>query len=171
MPLLTVSSTLFSFSRRSWSSSETISPQQDVGSTSDSHNSSRATSPFTRTTEEEHFNPDRFRWDPETGGPVQVSVSASLDASEQTGSREDHPEASFSDCQERSGSTSDDSSTPVASITGSPSSSTSAPALRLTRQLSVGGAGSSNQNYQPFPHRKPPRISEAARRLGMYSSF
>ncbi|XP_029284080.1 uncharacterized protein C9orf152 isoform X1 [Cottoperca gobio] len=52
----------------------------------------------------------------------------------------------------------------------------SAPALRLTRQLSVGGVGSStggpqNHNYHPFPNRKTPRISEAARRLGMYSSF
>ncbi|XP_022622229.1 uncharacterized protein LOC111237418 isoform X2 [Seriola dumerili] len=52
----------------------------------------------------------------------------------------------------------------------------SAPALRFTRQLSVGGVGSSsgvhqNQNYYPFPSRKAPRISEAARRLGMYSSF
>ncbi|KAI3355565.1 hypothetical protein L3Q82_018392, partial [Scortum barcoo] len=52
----------------------------------------------------------------------------------------------------------------------------SAPALRFTRQLSVGGAGSSmgvhhNQSYHPFPNRKTPRISEAARRLGMYSSF
>ncbi|TDG97603.1 hypothetical protein EPR50_G00227980 [Perca flavescens] len=56
----------------------------------------------------------------------------------------------------------------------------SAPALRFTRQQSVGGVGSTtgaqqnqnqNQNYQPFPNRKTPRISEAARRLGMYSSF
>ncbi|XP_040921707.1 putative protein TPRXL [Toxotes jaculatrix] len=52
----------------------------------------------------------------------------------------------------------------------------SAPALRFTRQLSVGGVGSSsgvhqNQNYYPFPNKKTPRISEAARRLGMYSSF
>ncbi|XP_077952586.1 uncharacterized protein LOC144390161 isoform X2 [Gasterosteus aculeatus] len=51
-----------------------------------------------------------------------------------------------------------------------------APALRLTRQLSLGGVGSSNavhqnQNHHPFPNRKTPRISEAARRLGMYSSF
>ncbi|XP_068593227.1 collagen alpha chain-like isoform X2 [Cebidichthys violaceus] len=56
----------------------------------------------------------------------------------------------------------------------------SAPALRFTRQLSLGGVGSSagvhqnqnqNQSYHPFPNRKTPRISEAARRLGMYSSF
>ncbi|KAF1373363.1 hypothetical protein PFLUV_G00259790 [Perca fluviatilis] len=52
----------------------------------------------------------------------------------------------------------------------------SAPVLRFTRQQSVGGVGSTtgghqNQNYQPFPNRKTPRISEAARRLGMYSSF
>ncbi|KAM7369532.1 hypothetical protein PAMP_010850 [Pampus punctatissimus] len=52
----------------------------------------------------------------------------------------------------------------------------SALSLRFTRQLSVGGLGSSteiqqNQNHYPFPSRKIPRISEAARRLGMYSSF
>ncbi|XP_029935067.1 uncharacterized protein LOC115378740 isoform X2 [Myripristis murdjan] len=58
----------------------------------------------------------------------------------------------------------------------------SAPALRLARQLSFGGVqpqgslGSSGgpsqlQHYYPFPHRKTPRKSEAARRLGMYSSF
>lgn len=52
----------------------------------------------------------------------------------------------------------------------------SAPGLRFTRQLSVGGVGSSsgvhhNQDFYPFPNRKTPRISEAARRLGMYSSF
>ncbi|XP_031697479.1 uncharacterized protein LOC116379652 [Anarrhichthys ocellatus] len=56
----------------------------------------------------------------------------------------------------------------------------SAPALRFTRQLSLGGVGSStgvhqnqtqNQSYHPFPNRKTPRISESARRLGMYSSF
>ncbi|KAM6908566.1 uncharacterized protein PEZ65_016808 [Lycodopsis pacificus] len=56
----------------------------------------------------------------------------------------------------------------------------SASALRFTRQLSLGGVGSStrvhqnqtqNQSYHPFPNRKTPRISESARRLGMYSSF
>ncbi|XP_030612313.1 uncharacterized protein LOC115799343 [Archocentrus centrarchus] len=47
----------------------------------------------------------------------------------------------------------------------------SAPALRLARQLSVGGAASSSQIYYPFPSRRTPRISEAARRLGMYSTF
>ncbi|KAM7389999.1 hypothetical protein PAMA_008258 [Pampus argenteus] len=52
----------------------------------------------------------------------------------------------------------------------------SPPSLRFTRQLSLGGLGSStgiqqNQNHYPFPSRKSPRISEAARRLGMYSSF
>ncbi|XP_035474693.1 uncharacterized protein LOC118290979 [Scophthalmus maximus] len=53
----------------------------------------------------------------------------------------------------------------------------SAPAaLRFTRQLSVGGVGPSswvhlNQDHYPFPNRRTPRISDAARRLGMYSSF
>lgn len=121
-----------------------------------------------------------------------VRDSASERHSPSDGSEEGHPDGS------------DESSTPVASISCSPSSSTvslhedlkenrsaggitstsagggsrkfSAPALRFTRQLSVGGVGSStgvhqNQNYHPFPNRKPPRISEAAKRLGMYSSF
>lgn len=43
--------------------------------------------------------------------------------------------------------------------------------LRFTRQQSVGGASSHSQVYYPFPSRKTPRISEAAKRLGMYSSF
>ncbi|XP_074549054.1 uncharacterized protein LOC141807171 [Halichoeres trimaculatus] len=43
------------------------------------------------------------------------------------------------------------------------------PSFRLTRQLSVGGVGQ-NQNF-PFPCRKTRRISEAVRRLGMYSSI
>lgn len=43
--------------------------------------------------------------------------------------------------------------------------------LRFTRQQSVGGASSHSQVYYPFPSRKTPRISEAAKRLGMYSSI
>ncbi|XP_068160255.1 TRIO and F-actin-binding protein-like [Antennarius striatus] len=87
---------------------------------------------------------------------------------------------------------SDESATPVASVTGSTISIHEdlketatwrgsrrfvAPSLRLTRQLSVGGLGSPSTgghqalSYQPFPNRKTPRISEAAKRLGMYSSF
>uniref|UniRef100_A0A3B4UYI8 Uncharacterized protein n=1 Tax=Seriola dumerili TaxID=41447 RepID=A0A3B4UYI8_SERDU len=124
--------------------------------------------------------------------------------------RTDPPDDSQESSAPGSLTSSDESSTPVASVTCSPSSSTtdlhlkenrsadvkttndflqtrntpawrgsrkfSAPALRFTRQLSVGGVGSSsgvhqNQNYYPFPSRKAPRISEAARRLGMYSSF
>ncbi|KAK5849538.1 hypothetical protein PBY51_013866 [Eleginops maclovinus] len=46
-----------------------------------------------------------------------------------------------------------------------------APALRFTRQYSVGGVGSSTGGQHPFPSRKTPRISEAARRLGLYASF
>lgn len=169
--------------------------------------------------EEDRFNSDGSRGDPDTessersGGdpekmdPVPVSVSGSLD-----GGSKDEPDGPCSVSLDLSArSSSDESSTPVASITCSPSSSTtslqkdlkeghsagrktrnseqnsstsawrgsrksSAPALRFTRQLSVGGVGSSggvhqNQNYHPFPSRKTPRISEAARRLGMYSSF
>ncbi|XP_054479252.1 uncharacterized protein LOC129110992 isoform X2 [Anoplopoma fimbria] len=137
----------------------------------------------------------RSRADPDKTDPVQVSVSGSPDPSEQSpsdGSREHQTPGS------------DVSSTPVASIsssstslhedlkggqsvlqTGIPSAwwgsrKFSASALRFTRQLSVGGVGSStgvhqnqnqNQNYHPFPNRKTPRISEAARKLGMYSSF
>ncbi|XP_073343952.1 uncharacterized protein [Pagrus major] len=205
-----------SSSRRSSSSSEAVSSRQDV----DSPSSSRPTSPYSSsTTEEDPFNtgrsggdpdpgsPERSRGDPEKVDPVQVSVSALIDASElnlSDGSKQDHPDGSLT--------SSDESSTPVASIACSPSSSTSslhedlnedqsagtkpskdvlrtssaspwagsrefsAPALRFTRQLSLGGVGSSmgghlNQNHHPFPNRKTPRISEAARRLGMYSSF
>ncbi|KAE8279610.1 hypothetical protein D5F01_LYC21733 [Larimichthys crocea] len=168
----------------------------------------------------DHSNTDRSREDPDTGsleevGPVQVPVCGPLHPTEQTpsdGSQEDHPDGSFTDSQECTGASSDESSTPVASVTCSPSSSItslhvdlkenqsagrktsnavlqdsstlvwrgsrkfSSPALRFTRQLTLGGVGSSlgvhqNQNYHPFPNRKAPRISEAARRLGMYSSF
>nr|XP_046227906.1 uncharacterized protein LOC124049854 isoform X2 [Scatophagus argus] len=197
-------------SRRSSSSPEAVDSQQDLDSTSDSPISSRARSPFKRTKEEDHFNAEKSRGEPETVYPVQVSVSALG-----KGSREDHPDASFTDSQECSAaslSSSDESSTPVASITCSPGGSTTTlqedlkegqsagrktshgvlqysntsawrgsrkftpQTLRFTRQLSVGGVGSSagvhqDQSYQPFPHRKTPRISEAARRLGMYSSF
>lgn len=148
-----VSANESSFSRCSWSSSEAVDSLQDLES------------PFSCTTEEDHFNPDGSRPDPET--PVQVCAS----------------DASFTEPPKRPDAASlsgpDGSSAPVSS----PSSlhgglgeeeqseggkmsawgaSGGAPALRYTR---------SNQIYQPFPHRKPPRISEAARRLGMYSSF
>ncbi|XP_048872474.1 uncharacterized protein C9orf152-like [Brienomyrus brachyistius] len=50
----------------------------------------------------------------------------------------------------------------------------SAPAV-LSRQLSVAvyppSIASQSSQYYPFPQRKCPRKSEAARRLGMYSSF
>uniref|UniRef100_A0A3B3RCD1 TBC1 domain-containing protein n=1 Tax=Paramormyrops kingsleyae TaxID=1676925 RepID=A0A3B3RCD1_9TELE len=50
----------------------------------------------------------------------------------------------------------------------------SAPAV-LSRQLSVAvyqpSMASQSSQYYPFPQRKCPRKSEAARRLGMYSSF
>lgn len=204
---LTVSSMLSLSSRRSSTSSEADD------STFDSPGSS-----FNCPTD--HSNTDRSREDPDTGsleevGPVQVPVCGPLHPTEQTpsdGSQEDHPDGSFTDSQECTGASSDESSTPVASVTCSPSSSItslhvdlkenqsagrktsnavlqdsstlvwrgsrkfSSPALRFTRQLTLGGVGSSlgvhqNQNYHPFPNRKAPRISEAARRLGMYSSF
>ncbi|KAK1884955.1 putative protein C9orf152 [Dissostichus eleginoides] len=44
----------------------------------------------------------------------------------------------------------------------------------LQRQLSVGSSSSSMggpHEYHPFPSRKTPRISEAAKRLGLYASF
>lgn len=203
-------------SRRSSSCSESTSSQQEV--TSDSPRTSRETSPCRSsncTEEEDHSNADGPRGDLDTGShersrgdPVHVSVSGSLNASERNpsdGSKEVHPDSSFSEFSATSSlSSSGGSSTPVTSVTCSPSSSTtslqkdlkenqftvrktsdgflqnsrkfSAPTLRFTRQLSVGGVGSSvgvhqGQNYHPFPSRKTPRISEAARRLGMYSSF
>ncbi|KAL3040327.1 hypothetical protein OYC64_011373 [Pagothenia borchgrevinki] len=43
----------------------------------------------------------------------------------------------------------------------------------LQRQLSVGSSSSMGgpHEYHPFPSRKTPRISEAAKRLGLYASF
>ncbi|XP_044032183.1 uncharacterized protein LOC122866493 isoform X2 [Siniperca chuatsi] len=184
------SAQLSASSRRSSSFSEAGGSRRDADSTSPCCS-------FNSTSEEDLLNTDRSGGDPEKMDPVQVSVS------EQNPS-EDHPAGALT--------SSDESSTPVASITCSPSSSTtslhedlkenqpagsktcdgvlqtgstsalrgsgkfSSPALRFTRQLSVGGVGSptgvhQNQNYHPFPNRKTPRISEAARRLGMYSSF
>ncbi|KAM9337112.1 uncharacterized protein ABDE67_018410 [Symphorus nematophorus] len=195
-----------SSSRWSSSSSEAGGSQLDVDSSLDPP--SPCSSSSRTKEEEEHFDTNGSRGDPQQVCPVQVSVSGSLDPGD--GSTEDHPDASFS--------SSDESSTLVAStpVTSTPCSSTpslnedpktqnqsaagqtrngvlqgrcssawgrgsrkfSAPALRFTRQLSVGGMGSStgvhqnqNLNYHPFPSRKTPRISEAARRLGMYSSF
>ncbi|XP_070841864.1 uncharacterized protein [Chaetodon trifascialis] len=199
-----------SSSRRSSASSEAVASRQDEDSDSPS-------SSINHTKEKDHFNTDGSRGDPDTGSsersagdpekmdPVQVSLN--------NGSKQVCPEALCSVSVEcLAPITSDESSTPVASITCSPSSSTTsleedlkegqsagrrtrnavlqnsstaawrgsrkspAPGLRFTRQLSVGGVGSSvgvhqNQNYHPFPSRKTPRISEAARRLGMYSSF
>ncbi|XP_074484172.1 uncharacterized protein LOC141763614 [Sebastes fasciatus] len=213
-----------SSSRRSSSSSESGGRNLSVDSTSDSPCSSFCSAKEEVPTDRSTGDPDtgssrgdpdtgssvRSRGDPEKMDPVQVSVSDSLDSSEQH-SRSDVSEQ-VPPSSERSAAGSDESTTPVASTTCSPSSSTtslhedlnpsagrtttsngvlqtssttsawrgsrkfSAPALRFTRQLSVGGVGSSagvhqNQNYHPFPNRKTPRISEAARRLGMYSSF
>ncbi|XP_018544778.2 histone H3.v1-like [Lates calcarifer] len=105
------------------------------------------------------------------------------------GSRADPPEDSQESSAPGSLTSSEGSSTPVASAAGSQedlkesrstdvktSASVRRRGLRFTRQLSVGGVGSSsgvhhNQDFYPFPNRKTPRISEAARRLGMYSSF
>lgn len=42
---------------------------------------------------------------------------------------------------------------------------------RFGRQLSEGGVCSPSQNPFPFPSRRPPRLSEAARRLGLYSPW
>lgn len=53
----------------------------------------------------------------------------------------------------------------------------SAPASMLTRQLSFGGgprpawSSQSQDQHYPFPKMKPPRKSELARKLGLYSSF
>ncbi|XP_037311257.2 uncharacterized protein C9orf152-like [Pungitius pungitius] len=108
----------------------------------------------TRSTTDE-VNADRSRGEPGQSG----------------GSRGDHPPGS----DERSAPTSSlfEDLKEEASVL---QTSCKAPALRFTRQLSLGGVDSSNgvhqnQNHHPFPNRKPPRISEAAKRLGMYSSF
>lgn len=223
------------------SQQESRSRKLSVDSTPDSLSSCREMSPCSSfsTRKENHPNVCGSRGDPDSKrstvdfvdsskvDSVRVSLTRSLSLSEQR-SREGPPDGSFSlynkdsVCSSDSYSqeslvpdsrtSSDKSSTPVASTTGSPSSSTtnlhedlketqsaetkssngvlqtsitptwrgsrkfSAPANRLTRQLSAGGEGSStgvqhSQNYYPFPSRKTPRISEAAKRLGMYSSF
>lgn len=189
-----------SSSRRSSSSCESVTKKISVDLTSDSPCSSICST-------KEEVPSDTSRVDAEKIDPV----SGSLDAAEQhsrDGSKEERSAGSSSDPHDCSAAGSDESSTPIASITCSPSSSTtslhedlnehqsagrttgngfpqsgstsstwrssrkfSAPALRFTRQFSVGGVGSSAGVHHPFPNRKTPRISEAARRLGMYSSF
>ncbi|XP_049913315.1 uncharacterized protein LOC126398135 [Epinephelus moara] len=193
-----------SSSQHSSSSCESVSRKLFVDLTSDSPCSSICST-------KEEVPSDTSRVDTENMDPVQLHVSGSLDAAEQhsrDGSKEESSAGSFSDPREFSATGSDESSTPVASISYSPSSSItslhedlkehqsadrttgnvvpqtgstssawrgsrkfSAPALRFARQFSVGGVGSSAEVHHPFPNRKTPRISEAARRLGMYSSF
>ncbi|XP_034035982.1 uncharacterized protein LOC117518846 [Thalassophryne amazonica] len=120
---------------------------------------------------------------------VQGSVPRSLSVSSSSSKR-----SSGSSSSESSATAHLMDSAPVASITGSTGNLNSdldqkpvlhsdgtpachrsrkfqGPASRVTRQLSVGGIGSSASDFFPFPHRKSPRISEAAKRLGMYSSF
>ncbi|CAK6982485.1 histone H3.v1-like [Scomber scombrus] len=112
-------------------------------------------------------------------------------ASEQNPRGEDPPDGlvcgSFSDSPEYSAVSPDGSSSSSSNLTEnhsatlqtsssgaawSSSRKSSGLGPRFTRQLSLGGVGSSaNQNYYPFPNRKAPRISEAAKKLGMYSSF
>ncbi|XP_055363680.1 uncharacterized protein LOC129603926 isoform X2 [Betta splendens] len=215
------------------------SSSRKLSSTPESLSSSRELSScrLSSTKLEDHISVDGSSGDPafeqSTGvcfirskvDPVQICLTDSLIPSELSSiecivddclssSKEDHVYSSFinqDSLAPGSQSSSDESSTPVASITGSPSSSSTnlhealneawssdtksssmflqpsgsptgrrprrfwSPANRFSR-LSVGRAGSvtgvqEDQNYYPFPRRKTPRISEAARRLGMYSSF
>ncbi|XP_044195193.1 uncharacterized protein LOC122972265 isoform X2 [Thunnus albacares] len=153
-----------------------------VGSTTDSRCSSVSD---TNEEEDDVFDADTSRTD-----PVQASVPGSPEASEGNPREEDPPDvfvcSSFSESSAPVASSSSSSSASnlpgkepanVQTGNGVLQSSTAAwRGSRFTRQLSVGGVGSStggqqNQNYYPFPNRKTPRISEAARRLGMYSSF
>ncbi|XP_029385497.1 uncharacterized protein LOC115061324 [Echeneis naucrates] len=206
-----ITNTRHSSSRESLSSSEEMSSWRSLNGTK----------------EEDLLSVDQSRGDSDSGssgrsreGSVRVnpdwfSITTSLDVREQSpdnGSRKDPPDVGLQSLALGSLSSSDESSTPVASSTCSSSSSNtnihedpkegrtthiqnshgvlktsstpvwggsrkfSTHALRFTRQLSMGGVGSSsgapqNQNYHPFPNRKTPKISEAARRLGMYSSF
>ncbi|XP_028288654.1 uncharacterized protein C9orf152-like [Parambassis ranga] len=149
-------------SRHSWSSSEAGGTQLESRGRApsvDSVSALRGTSPCSSpsTTEEQRFR------------------STAVDQVQGQGA--DPPESPVcSSPGDPRDCSSDGSSTPVASITCSPSSSTTghrstAPGLRFTRQLSVGGTSPASQDYYPFPSRKTPRVSEAARRLGMYSSF
>ncbi|MEQ2229916.1 hypothetical protein ILYODFUR_023861 [Ilyodon furcidens] len=45
------------------------------------------------------------------------------------------------------------------------------PTSRFSHQLNSGGGSRLSRNHYPFPSRKTPKISEAVRRLGLYSSF
>lgn len=219
---------VFFFYRCSWSSSEASSSQQEsrsrnrsVDSTPDSLSRCREMSLCSSF---DTVGGSRVDLDSEKstrGGagsskvdPVRVSVTRPLIFSEQSLYNEDSVCSSDSYSQDslvlHSRTSSDESSTPVASIAGSRSSSTTNlhdalkdtqsadtksssgvlqtsdtpsgrgsrmfSANRITRQLSVGDEGSCTgvqhyQNYYPFPNRKTPRISEAAKRLGMYASL
>lgn len=152
-------------------------------SESDSPNSSMERSPCTSfiSTKEQIPMEDEDPRAPDRSRPEESFTVDPL-----TGSPLDPPDSS-SESQEGPGGGSDGSSTPVVSTGGSttdlhqdvghtapPQGHRKPPAPRFTRQLSVGGVGynqNQNQNHYPFPSRRTPRISEAARRLGMYSSF
>lgn len=138
----------------------TPSPEPTTNGNSSFRHSSSSSSSSCSSTEEVHADGSR--------GDPGVGVS--------DGSRGDHPPTSLQkDLKEDQTSTVVPLADPPSAWRGS--RKFSAPALmRFTRQLSVEGVGSStgvhqNQNHHPFPNRKTPRISEAARRLGMYSSF
>uniref|UniRef100_A0A3Q1IPS8 Uncharacterized protein n=2 Tax=Anabas testudineus TaxID=64144 RepID=A0A3Q1IPS8_ANATE len=110
-------------------------------------------------------------WTSSDESSTPVASIASSPCSSNTNQHEDLKETRSADTKSSSGVL-QTNSTP----TQRGSRKFSPAANRFTRQLSVGGEGSStgvqhNQDYYPFPNRKTPRISEAARRLGMYSSF
>ncbi|XP_062297439.1 uncharacterized protein LOC134002170 [Scomber scombrus] len=174
--------------RGSSSSEESRCRKLSLGLTSDSHRSS-VSSTCTEDDDDDDDDDDVFEADGTGMDPVQAPGSP--EASEQNPRGEDPPDGlvcgSFSDSPEYSAVSPDGSSSSSSNLTEnhsatlqtsssgaawSSSRKSSGLGPRFTRQLSLGGVGSSaNQNYYPFPNRKAPRISEAAKKLGMYSSF
>ncbi|XP_031166304.2 vitellogenin-2-like [Sander lucioperca] len=125
----------------------------------------------------DHVSSRNCEGDPEEKDPVSDSLAVSK---EPNGCHGEPRHCSAAGSEEGFSAGRQDGQSAASGVSAWTGSRKSAPALRFTRQQSVGGVGSSagghqnqnqNQNYQPFPNRKTPRISEAARRLGMYSSF
>lgn len=135
-------------SRRLPSSSGTLDSEKEAAPTSESDSSAGAL-PLSCLTAEEDSTPP-------TTSSLQVS-----------GSTEDHRDTSSWDAPPTAGLQRNENP-PTGGPIGDNSSSVGPPSGGC--QLSVGAVAPSHQKYQPFPHRKNPRISEAARRLGMYAS-
>ncbi|XP_041824308.1 uncharacterized protein LOC121628949 [Melanotaenia boesemani] len=182
-------STQLPHSRHTWSSSSDVGGSQQESrsrkpSSSVSLCSSRETSPCTR--EKDEARPDSGTSDGSSGGSSRTCGVDQVQSSSEQHLSEDPAEMSAQssviifqgpvDPGPDGGSTCTPSTTsPHLNQEQNQSSesitSKARRGSRFSRQLSIGGMCSSSQNHYPFPSRKTPRISEAARRLGMYSSF